>query len=99
MKPVLAAAAAAGLALAMAGCAENSPRAAQNQPTAGSTGSYTAYRGATPSVSTSDPAYEENGAPRAGQPAGTDTGGAPSASGNYAPLQHQHQRGGAGPVR
>ena len=72
--------------------AGNPPQAAPNQPTAGSSGSLTAYRGAAPNISPNDPAYAENGAPRAGQPAGTDTAGAPNASGNYAPIQHTHTR-------
>jgi len=67
-----------------------------NQPTAGSTGSATAGRGAAPTISPNDPAYSENGAPRVGQPSGYDTAGAPSATGNYAPVQHDHARGGSG---
>jgi hypothetical protein len=50
-------------------------------------------------ISPNDPAYAENGAPRAGQPSGYDTAGAPSPSGNYAPIQHQHDRGGGGFVQ
>ncbi len=80
---------------ALCACAQ-SPRSAANQPTAGSTGSETARYGNAPTVSTSDPAYAENGAPRASQPAGQDTAGAASDSGNYAPLQHQHMRGSGG---
>jgi hypothetical protein len=83
----------AGLLLfAVAGCSGASPRAALDQPPAGSTGSYTAYQGAAPDISPNDPAYAENGAPRAGQPSGEDTAGAPSPTGNYAPLQHEHIR-------
>jgi hypothetical protein len=63
-----------------------------DQPTAGSTGSLTGQRGIAPTISPSDPAYSENGAPRAGQPSGTDTAGAPSATGNYAPIQHERER-------
>jgi hypothetical protein len=81
------------LAVALGACTV-SPQAPANQPTAGSTGSITAGYGAAPTISPNDPAYSENGAPRAGQPSGQDTAGAPSASGNYAPLQHQHDRGG-----
>lgn len=81
------------LAVALSACT-GSPQAPANQPTAGSTGSATAGYGAAPTISPSDPAYSENGAPRAGQPSGQDTAGAPSASGNYAPLQHQHDHGG-----
>jgi hypothetical protein len=69
------------------------------QPTAGSTGSVTASRGAAPTISPNDPAYSENGAPRAGQPSGYDTAGAPSATGNYAPIQHDHKRGGSSSPR
>jgi hypothetical protein len=92
---------AAGLLLAMlAGCTGASPRAAPNQPTAGSSGSYTAYQGAAPTVSPNDPSYSENGAPRASQPSGVDTAGAASASGNYAPVQHPgDHRGGTGFTR
>jgi hypothetical protein len=70
-------------------CGGNPPHAAPNQMTAGSSGSLTAYGGAAPNISPNDPAYSENGAPRAGQPAGTDTAGAPNTSGNYAPLQRK----------
>ena len=83
----------------MSACAASPQTAAANQPTAGSTGSETARYGAAPMVSPNDPAYSENGAPRAGQPSGQDTAGAASDSGNYAPTQHQHLRGGTGPVR
>ncbi|MBI3516833.1 MAG: hypothetical protein HY060_22610 [Proteobacteria bacterium] len=62
------------------------------QPTAGSHGSITARRGPAPNISPNDPAYAENGAPRRGQPSGYDTAGAPSANGNYAPIQHRHTR-------
>ncbi len=62
------------------------------QPTAGSHGSATAHRGKAPTISPNDPAYAENGAPRRGQPSGYDTAGAPSPTGNYAPIQHQRTR-------
>jgi len=42
-------------------------------------------------VSPSDPAYSENGAPRAGQPSGADVAGAPNPTGNYAPLQNDRK--------
>jgi len=83
----------AACSLAIAACTAASPTPA-NQPTAGSIGSATAGLGATPTISPSDPAYSENGAPRAGQPSGVDTAGAPSPSGNYAPIQHEQERGG-----
>jgi hypothetical protein len=92
MKHVIAVACAAGLMASLGACSGSSPQAAENQPTAGSSGSYTAYLSAAPDVSPDDPAYSENGAPRAGQPSGIDTAGAPSDTGNYAPLQHQHHR-------
>jgi hypothetical protein len=79
--------------LAMAAGAASAQVPAQ-QPAAGSTGSATAARGAAPNISPNDPAYSENGAPRPGQPSGYDTAGAPSASGNYAPVQHERTRGG-----
>jgi hypothetical protein len=53
--------------------------------------SNTAYQGAQPGISTSDPAYSENGAPRAGQPSGASVAGAPSPAGNYAPLQNDRK--------
>jgi len=81
--------------LAVAACSVSS-QAPANQPTAGSSGSMTAGYGAAPNISPNDPAYSENGAPRAGQPSGTDTAGAASATGNYAPIQHDHGRGGSG---
>jgi len=83
------------LAVALGACTV-SPEAPANQPTAGSTGSETARYGAAPTIAPSNPAYSENGAPRPGQPSGQDTAGAASASGNYAPLQHQHNQGGGG---
>jgi hypothetical protein len=81
-------------ALLASGCASSRPQAAANQPTAGSTGSETARYGAAPTIDPSNPAYTENGAPRPGQPSGQDTAGAPSDTGNYAPLQHREHRGG-----
>jgi hypothetical protein len=93
MKTSIMMAAVAAGALAVAGCTASSPAPAR-QATAGSTGSATASYGATPNISPNDPAYSENGAPRAGQPSGMDTAGAPSATGNYAPIQHD--RGGSG---
>lgn len=45
-----------------------------------------------PNVSPDNPSYSQTGAPRAGQPSGTNDAGAPSASGNYAPLEHQDRR-------
>jgi hypothetical protein len=74
----------------LAACGGNPPQAAPNQMTAGSSGSLTAYGGSAPNISPNDPAYAENGAPRAGQPAGTDTAGAVMASGNYAPIQRKN---------
>jgi hypothetical protein len=82
--------------LAMAACTVTSQGPVGYQPTAGGTGSETAHLGAAPNISPTDPAYSENGAPRAGEPSGVDTAGAPSASGNYAPIQHQHDQGGGG---
>ena len=77
-------------------CACTAPQQAPaNQPVAGSTGAETVRYGAAPTISPTDPAYSENGAPRRGQPSGQDTAGAPSPSGNYAPIQHQHERGGS----
>ena len=81
------------LAVALCACTVSSG-APVGQPTAGSTGSETPRYGAAPSISPNEPAYSENGAPRAGQPSGQDTAGAPSATGNYAPIQHDHSRGG-----
>jgi hypothetical protein len=78
----------ATLALALGACTVSSSPAPTPQPTAGSSGSLTPGYGAAPTISPNDPAYAENGAPRAGQPSGYDTAGAPSASGNYAPVQH-----------
>jgi hypothetical protein len=92
MKHVIVGACAAALIAGLGACSGSAPQAAYDQPTAGSSGSFTALLGAAPSVSPNDPAYEENGAPRAGQPSGVDTAGAPSDTGNYAPLQHQHHR-------
>jgi hypothetical protein len=70
------------------------PEAALNQPIAGSTGSETAYLGALPNISPNNPAYAENGAPRAGQPTGENTAGARSPFGNYAPMQGEQDSGG-----
>ena len=81
------------LVLAVSACSA-SPSAAPNQPTAGSTGSVTSSLGAAPGISPDNPAYAENGAPRAGQPSGADTAGADAASGNYAPIQHREHHGG-----
>jgi hypothetical protein len=50
-----------------------------------------AYQGAQPSISPSDPAYSENGAPRAGQQTGAAVAGAPNPNGNYAPLQNERK--------
>lgn len=88
----------AACSLAMTACTASSPAPA-SRPTAGAVGSATAGMGATPTISPSDPAYEENGAPRAGQASGVDTAGAPSPSGNYAPIQHEHERGGSSFMR
>jgi len=85
--------------LAMAACTISSQGPAAYQPTAGASGSETAGLGAAPNISPTDPAYSENGAPRAGQPSGVDTAGSPSPSGNYAPIQHEHERGGGGSAR
>jgi hypothetical protein len=95
MKTSMITVAVAAGALAMAAWTA-SAQTSTNQPTAGSTGSATAGRGAAPNISPNDPAYSENGAPRPGQPSGYDTAGAPSASGNYAPIQHDRTRGGSG---
>jgi hypothetical protein len=92
MRHVAAAACAIGLIAGLAGCAGSAPRAAPGQAAAGAIGSDTAYLGAAPTISPDDPAYAENGAPRAGQPSGIDTAGAPSPTGNYAPIQHEHHR-------
>lgn len=94
MKLVLAVLAPCALALAACTTSSSAP-----QPTAGSAGALTPQYGAAPTISPNDPAYAENGAPRAGQPSGYDTAGAPSPSGNYAPIQHQHDRGGGGFVQ
>jgi hypothetical protein len=66
------------------------------QPAAGSYGSFTARHGVAPYISPNDPAYAENGAPRVGQPSGWQSAGAPSPTGNYSPIQHNHRdrRGG-----
>jgi hypothetical protein len=83
---------AAALLAAAVGSAAS--QAASNQPTAGSTGSETKRYGRAPNIDPNNPAYAENGAPRAGQPSGRDTAGAASSNGNYAPLQHRERRGG-----
>ena len=80
------------LTFLVAACAGAGPEAANDQPAAGSYGSITAEKGAFPNISPDDPAYSENGAPRAGQPSGDNIAGAPSATGNYAPLPHDHFR-------
>ena len=86
---------AVALVLGVAGCAGSPPQAAYNQPAAGAIGSDTARLGAFPMISPNDPAYSENGAPRAGQPAGESSAGAASPTGNYAPIQHnRHGREG-----
>lgn len=82
-------AAAGALLLATAAC-NDSRQASPNQPAAGSYGSSTS--GAAPNVSPDNPAYSESGAPRAGQPSGTNAAGAPNPSGNYAPLEHKGER-------
>jgi hypothetical protein len=99
MKASMIAIAVGACSLAMAACTTTAPGPAAYQPTAGATGSETAHLGAAPNISPTDPAYSENGAPRAGQPSGVDTAGAPSPSGNYAPIQNQHERGGGGFAR
>jgi hypothetical protein len=80
------------LTLLLAACSGERPEAANDQPAAGSYGSYTARQGLAPNISPDSPAYSENGAPRAGQPSGENSAGAPSDTGNYAPLQHQDIR-------
>jgi len=89
------------LVLALSACTVStspSPGLAPGQPTAGSIGSQTGTMGSMPMISPNDPAYAENGAPRAGQPSGYDTAGAPSPSGNYAPIQHQGDHHGGAPM-
>jgi hypothetical protein len=89
------------LVLALPACTvSSSPSTAPGpgQPTAGAVGSQTRTMGALPTISPNDPAYAENGAPRAGQPAGVDTAGAPMATGNYAPIQHQGDHHGGSPT-
>lgn len=78
--------------LALPAMAQTPPQAPPNQPTAGSTGSSTATQGPAPNISPNDPAYSENGAPRAGQFNGQSTAGAPEPNGNYAPIQHPRNR-------
>ena len=49
-------------------------------------------------ISPNDPRYEENGAPRAGEPAGIYVAGDPSSVAFYAPIYHRsHAKGGATP--
>ena len=91
---------AAGLLLGLAACSGGpSPYAPVAQHEAGASGSYTAYRGPAPTVSPSDPAYSENGAPRAGQPAGTQAAGRSSYYGNFGPIldERDSSAGGKGP--
>lgn len=80
------------LTVLVAACSGERPEAANDQPASGSYGSLTARDGLAPNVSPDNPAYSENGAPRAGEPSGDYSAGAPSATGNYAPVQHDRSR-------